>query len=420
MVEQGQDLGLPEEENDKDKKKRRRSFLLSWLDVRASANSADTTGDRLEKQPSGFSVLLRRLFEREVRMDPVSETAHDKVDSKSEDELAWQFNIEQPQAANSVSGQKEEPTRPAVDTASTDRMPSAEEPEEYLALDNTDEPEAPMADFPPLSVRELREAGAHFAYADNARPAADRLVDIAASPEAKRTGLIAESNKQEPLAVLALVGLGAEYLARKRQGKAQIKRISNLERKAVAQDRKLEYQDAELQKRVTKAEASRPADSQSVRRPPETKNKTTQPQEREPAFVPSKEQAPTPMETKPSLSKDKNVQETAERVTLYEGKRPAPPAEVDTPVESIYARRQEVKDAPSISRGYNAPVPISAILQSMTTVSSVANYSSVAGGRVHTNQTLSSNNQLYKQAVHSGFWSAIAIVIFALGVYLFS
>lgn len=415
MIEQGQGPEPPEEEEKgKDKKRgKRRNFLLSWLEAREGASTQETSDD-VESPRKGFSALWRRMFERDVRMEPIEEPEPSNPAESAEDILQWWPKIAQPEDRVHSTHEKEE-----IGLSVTEKTePSAPEKTREEAETPADMPE--FTTYPLPSSRELQEQ-IRMLSSNEAAPSGSELPGESKSlVDAKEPKPEILVNKKEPLAAVTLLGLGAEYLGRKKQGRNQGKRIRNLERKVEDHDEKTKRLEMELGR--------------------ETREKTYQSREQKPVLGRNAEAHPEKRIPRPerqdtlkehvgtAIKTEKIAEEVAKKVETYEKQHEAPTvvlkemvkaAEANAPVERIYERRQEIKDETSPVYNYSSAVPVSVILKKLsgTSQANTSLYPAVPGNPQ--SSPVNTKPELYRQAAQRGFWGAVVIVIFMLMVYLF-
>lgn len=405
MIEQGQGPEPPEEEEKgKDKKRgKRRNFLLSWLEAREGASTQETSDVDTESPRKGFSALWRRVFERNVSLESIKEPEAKKTEEKLDDILEWWPNVNKTEEDATPENEELVSAEEVTKTVSSARAVENETETQFTQL--------PAARELEEQVRIMRQN--EFGLS-NPEPAT-----VSTRPEIKEPEVVVD--KKEPMAAVTLLGLGAEYLGRKKQGRNQDKRIRNLERKVEVHDGKTKRLETELTRHETNEKNYQSREQKPVPR----RNTEVYPEK----IIPKVERKDTLKEhTRPAAKTERLAEEVAKRVETFEKQHEAPTvvlkemvkaAEANAPVERIYERRQEIKDETSPVYNYGSAVPVSAILKKLSGTSQVNTglYSTVPDNIQPS--PVNPNDELYRRAAQRGFWGAVVIVIFMLMVYLF-
>lgn len=407
MIEQGNGPDLPEEEKPKNKKRKRRGFLSSWLEAREVKPDGEAE-EQVEQKGKGLNALWKRLFERNVSLETVEEAATEEEQRFSDDVLTWWPGISRPEQTEEVDEQKDEvvmpQAKPAEFEGTVDLIEESATSEEIPTIET--------ADYPLPGQAELEEQVQALQNNRTELPDRDSPTVSARGTKSEKLETKVADSKREPLAAVTLVGLGAEYLTRKRRDREHDKKITDLERKTEAHAKRYDDLTAEKPIRPVFAEAKISREKQQIPLKKEVKQ-----------------------EAKPTIDKatfkkresdnKKLAEQVAKNVELYEKQQEAPisvlaemvkAAEVDAPVERIYERRQEVRDESS-SR-FSSTVPIAAVIRNITPPAHPPGIYEIEDSSVSHQSYYSGSTDLYKQAAQRGFWGAIVIVIFMLIVYL--
>jgi hypothetical protein len=411
---------LPENEEKKTEKKdhKRSNFFLEWLAARRRAaelqpENHDSLEDEegVEKPKKRRQRWFRVLFTKHVHTEPVAERSsgymaaketatHEGTADESERGLFTTERKKEPEEDRVSKSEAPEPE----DHESFERKPIEEE-HGVLKVPRT----APIPEFLSFPIPEeviSRDAAKNTEPA-NVEPAEDY------QPEKTSSAAVEASDggrRGEPLAALTLLGLGAEYIGRKHENRAQDKRIERTEREL---EKQLNEQ-TRLTNDVSRVEKKIPRANPEV----VVEKRDSHP---EPAFI--EREPKIKEETLAPIQKEKLAEEAVRKVEAYERRQEAPTvvlkemlnaAEVNAPVERLYERRQEVKDEPGSQFASSGAAHIGSILQEM---SNAKNNAVATGGSAKALGSQTTPEQ-YRQAAERGFWGAIVILIFALMVYL--
>lgn len=391
-------------------------FMARWL-RRRNKNlevTEDDEDEESEKPKSRFGRLFNKLFQRiaakeEVQSEkqryiPLHEffTPPEPEENSAEEKVA---EFPAPEERTSASSQI---TKEAESEADETVQPDVREKIRESSPAVNRQPKIERTEEPAIIALRNTESEA-------SRPAERTVFERAYETQPIRREQVIERRVAEPLAVL-------EYFLRRRA-------VKNVERQAKKETASLEKrlrQSNEATKRLQELTQKSQAQLEQLRTKRETAGNISRPTERiekvertaerpianKPEAVVLPVNSPEKISTTPDLRKDYERKEAVpqpERILQEVAKA----AEKNAPIEKAYERRHEIKDEPSTSNSTTiagGAVPIGALLnQSLQQpLSDGTRKQLTEAARQKTGDT---EKNMYRQAVASGFWTALVIVV---------
>lgn len=430
----------PEKQDDsnaetRSKKKRSASRLsqyLSGLRGKETKDRHEAAGEKADEKPKRFRRLFNKIFPKVVENPSQEEAGEQQHDFDYESRFSWTGLASR---SESTTGITPEATIANIATKSVeDQGRSVEQGTEHQRPIDT--PEDPV-ETPPAS----ETSDEQWTPPEVPAPSSGDEVFIQqrADYETQQATPAVESSTKEVIvergsgAVLPVVLVGAEYLARKKADRKLEGRMNEkikdskekLDHTAVLQQEletvvKQNREQLEALKRAREGQApveSGPSARNTIERPP------TAPKERittveQPIRSPEAAKYTPEVKEQPRLVVEREVKQEVQPEKILEQVVDA--AEHDMPVERIFERSHEVKDDKTVP---GAAVSVGAVMNAQAAVNQYqdlrqAKQSVGTQGGPLPFVSDSAAHKSYKQAVKMGFWAAVMIIILGAIAYL--